>query len=280
MATKAPKFFRIATEGATSDGRVIDRETLVQMAKNYDPKVYAARINLEHIRGYDPAGPFRAYGDITALKAEEQDGKMRLLAQIDPTPDLVALTKARQKVYSSMEVSPDFADTGEAYLVGMAVTDNPASLGCEVLQFSASAKVNPLAARKQDPNNVFSEAVEVDLDFTPATTYTPVGAPSGFAESIKRLFSRQDKTDANADARFTEVESAVQTVAQEVQGLGEKVDQALKGFSDQLSAMTAQVSERDKAFSTFKNQLETTPAFSARPPATGSGTTAPITTDC
>lgn len=282
MATKAPKFFRIATEGATSDGRVIDRETLVQMAKNYDPKVYAARINLEHIRGYDPAGPFRAYGDITALKTEEQDGKMRLLAQIDPTPDLVALTKARQKVYSSMEVSPDFADTGEAYLVGMAVTDNPASLGCEVLQFSASAKVNPLAARKQDPNNVFSEAVEVDLDFTPATTYTPVGAPSGFAESIKRLFSRQDKTDANADARFSEVESAVQTVAQEVQGLGEKVDQALKGFSDQLSAMTAQVSERDKAFSTFKNQLETTPAFSARPPATGSGggTTAPITTDC
>lgn len=282
MATKASKFFRIATEGATSDGRVIDRETLVQMAKNYDPKVYAARINLEHIRGYDPAGPFRAYGDITALKTEEQDGKMRLLAQIDPTPDLVALTKARQKVYSSMEVSPDFADTGEAYLVGMAVTDNPASLGCEVLQFSASAKVNPLAARKQDPNNVFSEAVEVDLDFTPPTTYTPVGAPSGFAESIKRLFSRQDKTDANADARFTEVESAVQTVAQEVQGLGEKFDQALKGFSDQLTAMTAQVSERDKAFSTFKNQLETTPAFSARPPATGSGsgTTAPITTDC
>ena len=280
MATKSTKFFRIATEGATSDGRVIDRETLVQMAKNYDPKVYAARINLEHIRGYDPAGPFKAYGDITALKAEEQDGKMRLLAQIDPTPDLVALTKARQKIYSSMEVSPDFADTGAAYLVGMAVTDNPASLGCEVLQFSASAKVNPLAARKQDPDNVFSEAVEVDFDFTPATTYTPVGAPSGFAESIKRLFSRQDKTDANADARFSEVESAVQTVAQEVQGLGEKVDQALKGFGDQLTAMTAQVSERDKAFSTFKNQLETTPAFSSRPPATGSGTTAPITTDC
>lgn len=283
MATKTPKFFRIATEGATSDGRVIDRETLVQMAKNYDPKVYAARINLEHIRGYDPAGPFKAYGDITALKTEEQDGKMRLLAQIDPTPELVALTKARQKIYSSMEVSPDFADTGAPYLVGMAVTDNPASLGCEVLQFSVSAKVNPLAARKQDPSNLFSEAVEVDLDFTPATTYTPVGAPSGFAESIKRLFSRQDKTDANADARFSEVESAVQTVAQEVQGLGEKVDQALKGFSDQLTAITAQASERDKAFSTFKSQLETTPAYSARPPATGSGgsgNTAPITTDC
>ncbi|MDB0554446.1 GPO family capsid scaffolding protein, partial [Ralstonia solanacearum] len=29
---KGTKFFRIATEGATSDGRVIDRETLVEMA--------------------------------------------------------------------------------------------------------------------------------------------------------------------------------------------------------------------------------------------------------
>jgi len=96
------KFFRIATEGATSDGRVIDRETLVQMAKSYDPKVYTARVNLEHIRGYDPAGPFKAYGDVVALRTEEVDGKLGLFAQIDPTEELVAMTKARQKIFSSM----------------------------------------------------------------------------------------------------------------------------------------------------------------------------------
>ncbi len=35
---KGTKFFRIATEGATSDGRVIDRETLVEMATTTTPR--------------------------------------------------------------------------------------------------------------------------------------------------------------------------------------------------------------------------------------------------
>ncbi|MCL9854312.1 GPO family capsid scaffolding protein [Ralstonia solanacearum] len=279
---KGTKFFRIATEGATSDGRVIDRETLVEMATNYDPNVYAARINLEHIRGYDPAGPFKAYGDVTALKTDEQDGKMRLLAQIDPTDDLVAMTKARQKIFASMELNPSFADTGEAYLIGLAVTDNPASLGCEVLQFSAKAKTNPLAARKQAPDNLFTEAVEVSFDFSPEViNYTATSAPTGFADSIKRLFSKQRKSDSNNDARFADVQEAVQTVAQQVQTTGEQFSTALKAVTDQLTTLNNQSAERDKQFNALKAQLEQTDAYTARPPATGGdGTTAPITTDC
>ncbi|WP_197337944.1 GPO family capsid scaffolding protein [Ralstonia solanacearum] len=279
---KGTKFFRIATEGATSDGRVIDRETLVEMATNYDPKVYTARVNLEHIRGYDPAGPFKAYGDVTALKTEEQDGKLGLYAQIDPTDELVAMTKARQKVFSSMEVQPEFADTSEAYLVGLAVTDNPASLGCEVLQFSAKAKTNPLASRKQHPDNLFTEAVEVSFDFSPErTNYTAANVPPGFADSIKRLFSKQRRSDANADARFADVQEAVQTVAQQVQTTGEQFSTALKGITDQLSTLNNQAAERDKQFNALKAQLEQTDAYATRPPATGGdGAGAPITTDC
>ncbi|WP_261536884.1 GPO family capsid scaffolding protein, partial [Burkholderia multivorans] len=101
--TKKTKFFRIATEGATTDGRTIDRAMLEQMARTYDPAVYGARINMEHIRGLYPDGAFRAYGDVIALKAEEQDGKMRLFAQLSPTKDLIAMTtEQRQKVYTSM----------------------------------------------------------------------------------------------------------------------------------------------------------------------------------
>ena len=47
---KKSKFFRIATEGATTDGRVISRAWIEQMARNYDPKKYGARINLEHLK--------------------------------------------------------------------------------------------------------------------------------------------------------------------------------------------------------------------------------------
>lgn len=273
--TKSTKFFRIATEGATSDGRVIDRDMLVQMAKNYDPKTYGARINMEHIRGYSPDGPFKAYGDVIALKAEEQDGKMRLLAQLDPTADLIALTKARQKIYSSMEVQPEFADTKEAYLVGLAVTDNPASLGCEVLAFSASAKVNPLAARKQDPSNLFTEAVEADFDFTPEPE--PNG---GFAESIKRLFSRQAKTDAGNDARFADMQEAVQTIATQVQTLGDQLTAGMKSINDQFAAFKTESDERHQAFNTLKSGMEKTHAYTSRPPATGGDGTGAIKTDC
>ncbi|MDC6285475.1 GPO family capsid scaffolding protein [Ralstonia pseudosolanacearum] len=278
---KPTKFFRIATEGATSDGRVIDRETLVQMAASYDPKVYTARVNLEHIRGYDPTGTFKAYGDVVALKTEAQDGKLGLYAQIDPTDELVSMTKARQKIFSSMEVQPSFANTGEAYLVGLAVTDNPASLGCEVLQFSAQAKASPLAARKQHPSNLFTEAVEIELDFSEPITYTPASTPASLADSIKRLFSKQRKADDTTDARFADVQDAVQTVAQQLQTTGEQFNAAFKAMTDQLAALNAQGAERDRQFHALKADLDRTDAYAARPPATGGdGSAAVITTDC
>ncbi|MGO4813373.1 GPO family capsid scaffolding protein [Cupriavidus sp. 2MCAB6] len=276
MAGKT-KFFRIATEGATSDGRTIDRDMLVQMAASYDPKTYGARVNLEHIRGYDPSGPFKAYGDVLALKTEEENGKLGLYAQIDPTSELVAFNKARQKIYCSMEVRPDFADTGEAYLVGLAVTDNPASLGCEMLQFSAKAKQNPLAERKQDPDNLFSEAVEVSIEIEPEQSGT---VKPGFAANIKKLFARQKETDAGNDARFAEVEGAIQTVAEQLQSVGDQFAKSLDGISQQLADLKSTQDKGKEEFSALKGSLEKTENFSRRSAATGGGGTDIIKTDC
>ena len=71
--SKPSKFFRVATEGATTDGRNIDRATIEQLAATYNPKTYGARIWLEHIRGIVPDSQFKAYGDVIAVKAEEVD---------------------------------------------------------------------------------------------------------------------------------------------------------------------------------------------------------------
>jgi hypothetical protein len=125
MAKKA-KFKRVAVAGQTTDGRTIAPEWLTQAAKNYNHEKYGARVNLEHFRSIYPDSAFRAYGDVRSVYAEEVeiDGekKMALFAEIDPTEDLIKLTKARQKVYTSIELDLDFAGTGEAYLVGLAVT--------------------------------------------------------------------------------------------------------------------------------------------------------------
>ena len=46
---KQSQFFRVAKAGATTDGRKISPEWIEQMAKNYNPKTYQARISIEHI---------------------------------------------------------------------------------------------------------------------------------------------------------------------------------------------------------------------------------------
>jgi hypothetical protein len=258
------KFFRIATEGATTDGRTIDREWLAQMAKNYNPKTFGARVNLEHIKGILPDGPFKAYGDVVALKAEEIDGKLTLLAQIDPTPDLVALTKARQKVYTSCEIAHKFADTGEAYLVGLAVTDDPASLGTEMLQFSAKAEKSPLTKRKQNADNLFSEAVEVSIEFEPVE-----GSP-GLLDKIKTMFSKRGQAD---DAKFADVHAAVEEIAGHVAGMEDKFASA-----SAMAKVTAAHEKLSADFTALQEKLSKEPATQTRAPSTGGATE--VKTDC
>lgn len=40
-----------------------------QMVSSYNPRTFGARLNIEHVRGMAPDGPFRAYGDVLELSA-------------------------------------------------------------------------------------------------------------------------------------------------------------------------------------------------------------------
>lgn len=159
------KFFRVATEGATTDGREIQRSWIEQMAKNFNREKYGPRVWLEHMRGMLPESSFAALGDVLAVEARAvEDGKLALFAQIEALPALVAMNKAKQKIYTSIEVDPNFAKTGEAYLTGLAVTDSPASLGTEVLKFAAgNPDASPFKGKKHSEGALFSAAVETEL---------------------------------------------------------------------------------------------------------------------
>lgn len=277
MAAKA-KRFRICTEGATTDGREITRSWIEQMAATYDPKVYGARINMEHIKGYYPDSPFRMYGDVTGVYAEEiadgaLKGKLALYADIDPTADLVSLVKARQKVYTSIEVNPSFSDTGKAYLIGLAVTDSPASLGTEYLQFSAKANQNPLAGRKQSAENLFTAAEETVFEFEEIEN-----RPS-LVDRVKQAFSRKSASD---DARFNDVHDAVAQVAEHVQAGLEHQDTKLSGLVKRLGELEKTTAADHKEFTALKGKLEKEPAhtFGKRPQATGGAGVDETVTDC
>lgn len=282
MAAIKSKRFRIAVEGATTDGRVISRDWISQMAKNYNPEMYGARINMEHIRGYAADSTFRRFGDVTAIEAEEigdgpLKGKLALFGWIDPTPELVELTKARQKIYTSIEVNPEFADTGEAYLVGLAVTDDPASLGTEILSFSATAKANPLASRKQDKDNLFTAAEETVIEFEEVAD----PAPSLLAR-ITAMFTGQKKVSGE---QFADVGAAITAVAEQVQLNADTQSQNLseleQSVTARLEAIEQQAGEDRAAFAALQGQLSQTDcSFARRPAATGSDPKSGAQTDC
>lgn len=268
---------RIATEGATTDGRVISADWLTQMAKNFDPAKYGCRINLEHIKGVLPDGPFKAYGDVTALKAEKgDDGKLGLFAEIDPTDELKAMVEKRQKVYTSMEVDLDFAGSGEAYLVGLGVTDTPASLGTSMLQFSAQAgKDSPLAGRKQRPENLFSAAVETELDFAEADSEDK--GPS-LADRVKALFKKHDaKTEAGFTAFRTELEQTLELFVEKHSALA--ADLKGRPSAEAFATLRTSHDELKTRFDELYTKLDNEPGHQhQRSRATGSE--AIIETDC
>lgn len=262
------KWFRVAVEGATTDGRQIERSWLVDAAETYNPNTYGARVWLEHFRSLLADSPFKAYGDVVALKTEEVEvagaKKLALFAQIEPTADLVEMVnKAKQKIFTSIEITPKFADSGRAYLSGLAVTDTPASLGTEMLTFSAqNPDASPLKARKQHADNLFTAAEEAALEFEEVEDKPGVGAAL-FARVQELLKGKQAKDDGE----FSQIGQAVEAIAEHVKQQAE----VFAAEQRTTAELRTQLQQLSADFADLKTTLGTTQDHSQqqRPPATG-----------
>jgi hypothetical protein len=126
---------RVATSGTTADGREILPQELRDAAETYKPSKYTAVIWSEHERWMG------SHGTVYAVRLVEEGedlepGQIALEAQLKPNDKLLALNDQGEKLFTSIEITPNFANTGKAYLTGLAVTDSPASLGTQELYFS------------------------------------------------------------------------------------------------------------------------------------------------
>jgi len=257
------KMFRIGVEGATTDGRKIERSWLEEMAASYNRDTYGARINIEHIKGLSPDSQFGAYGDVVALKGEEiqlnGETKYALFAQLEPNDALLALNKKGQKIYSSMEIQPKFADTGKAYLVGLALTDSPASLGTEALEFSAQH--GTLTSRKQDKDNLFTAAEPAELEFEEVTDQP--GAFKDLAARVKALFTKGKE----ADSQFAELGEAVTALVD----FAEKQQASLEAFRAESATAGEKLTQLEATVTELTAKLEkaSDPQQFKRPPVSG-----------
>ena len=281
---KRSKFFCIAVEGATCDGRTLDRNALQEMADTYQPGTYTARVNMEHIRGFSAEPPFNAYGDVVALETREVDlqlggkteKKLGLFAQVDALDNLVAVQAKGQKLYSSIELNPNFAGTGKAYLQGLAVTDSPASLGTEIMQFAAgqvaAGKPSPFADRKVEASNLFTAAHEIaGLEFAeaqaPAETEssklfagltkffegfaskssdTPSPAPAPTPTPSPSPAPSQDDAPANDNSLAAQLGEGMQKLAAAVAKQGEEINNTLTKLRSDHDALAASIEATPK----------------------------------
>ena len=128
----------VATEGATVDGRAISPSWINEMADSYSPDEYTALIWPEHNRSNWSKYEGDNWGIVEKLKAEKRGGLLRLLAKITPNDHLLTANANQQKLFTSIEPNPDYKGKGSCYLMGLAVTDSPASSGTTRLTFSTS----------------------------------------------------------------------------------------------------------------------------------------------
>ncbi|MEZ7176033.1 GPO family capsid scaffolding protein [Pseudomonas mosselii] len=126
---------RVAVSGMTADGREIFAQDLRDIAETYKTSFYTAVIWCDHERW--PG----SHGTVYAVRLVEEDGDLQpgevaLEAQLKPNDQLLYLNDRGQKLFSSIEITPNFRGTGKAYLTGLGVTDEPASVGTQELYFS------------------------------------------------------------------------------------------------------------------------------------------------
>lgn len=257
-------FKRVAVAGKTADGREIKEQWLKDIEQTFDPKVYGARVWPEHLRSFAPKGDFAALGDVIAVKTQYDtiggEKKLALYAQIAPLPKLVEINQARDKIYTSIEVTENFAGSGKAYLSGLAITDSPASLGTEELHFSATRL-----------NTQITDSIEVDFAFD------EVGADddgqnepseSRFTQVLEKIKSTISAGFRKASPTAAQIEAFADLFADATDEIGKQFAKFDAKDAKRETAITELKAEVDKLKQQYA-KLDNTPANPPRPTASG-----------
>lgn len=276
------KPFLLATAGSTVDGRSIDDKMIDEMASSYDPKTYGARLNIEHLRGISPDGPFKAYGDVVELSVGEIDvnfnGKTEkrkaLYGVFDVTDDAKKMNDAGQKLYPSIEITSNFAGKDFAYLTGCALTDSPASIATEQMKFNRTMPGTITVNATESAALEFADEDGKTSDDGKGFLKSLTGVLDGFAAKFSA-----PKTDGKPEPKADDKSAGF--TAEDIKGLftamANETQTALTAIAtSNNSAIDALVNK----FSALEAKIEGTPSkdHSTRPLANGGGNFAK--TDC
>lgn len=269
MTYKKTDWRVIGVSGETADGRTISAKELHEMAEQYDPEIYGARINLEHMNFLFPdfAG---GYGDVIELKAEpwaKDETKTALLAKLNITDSLQKLWDSGQKIYTSMEITPRFADTKKAYLTGLAITDTPASLGTTANYTAAKNKAEEkiFTAYRQTETQEIAMTKPQDSQPTEnqAKPLTEEHAESIFSRLFAKYFGKKEPEQQETPTINPEQPSEQPKDGQQIKqdgwdGFG-KAAQLIEKLDEKIEAQQTEYNALRAEFDKFKAEIEAAP---------------------
>jgi len=233
--TLTTDWIKVGQSGPTVDRRRIDPAWLVQAAETYTPDTYTAVIWVDHWRFLG------SMGKVVAAKAEKDGDIVSLFVKLQPNEWLLSYNSKGQKLFTSMEIDPDFAETGKAYLIGLAITDEPASLGTHELRFSA---------RKQSPNNAILCGVEFSLDALrddPATDPTEESRIVAMFRKFVAQFGKEIPHKPGATPEPEEDTMTDEQLQKFAELVGDKVGERLDGLKKDLDQKFAAMRTGDEA---------------------------------
>ena len=288
MTYKKTDWRVIGVSGETADGRTILAKELQEMADQYDPEIYGARINLEHMNFLFPdfAG---GYGDVVELKAEpwaKDETKTALLAKLNITESLQKLWDSGQKIYTSMEITPRFADTKKAYLTGLAITDTPASLGTTANYTAAKNKAEEkifTAYRQTETQEIaMTKPQDSNQDSNQAATtvkpLTEEHAESIFSRLFAKYFGKKEPEQPETPAINPEQPSEPKDGKQFKQDGWDfgKAAQLIEKLDEKIEAQQTEYNALRAEFDKLKAEIEAAPYTSQRQEHSGSQSAARV----
>ncbi|MES4611011.1 MAG: GPO family capsid scaffolding protein [Ewingella sp.] len=277
----------IATSGQAVDGRTIEAQWLIDAAETYSRDTYTALIWPHHPQYEYAEREFTCnLGEVDALKTETVDGVVKLYAQLIPNRFLIYANEDGQKLFTSAEFMGDFAGSGREYLMGLAVTDIPASLGTEKIKFQLAGEEKPaergsletfslgkLKTQKKEPS-LWSKLFSTRKEFTPTpepnTDNKPNEGEEKKMDELKALLLQmiQLLNDGQAAAEGDGDSDTPELAADEVADIADQIADAAEEVSE-LAQDVADNPEDEVVAAEFSvakaNLVKAMKAFSNKP---------------
>lgn len=241
----------VLSSGNTIDGRSVSDQMIDDMVSGYDKNTYNARINIEH-----QTWGMRL-GSVEALKSDVVDGVKKMYAVLSPNDYFLSLIQAGQKLHTSVEIQPNFAGTGKSYLIGLALTDSPASLGTTELKLSH----NGSAVQAYSTNEVIEVPSKPDQSLFSLFKKEPQKMDKDTASILNQLSQQMNQTAQLLASAEQKLSAHIAPTAAPTPPATEQTAAAeLTKLTDEVAALKLELSELKTALSNTSNEPHRDPA--------------------